>query len=345
MQPKTEKPNDRALAILKTVVEKYIREGQPVGSKALAEESAIGLSSASIRNIMADLEDAGYLHSPHTSAGRIPTSEGYRLFVNTLLTVQPLELNQINQLRSKLNSNVESSALVESASNLLSSVTKLAGIVTVPRREHFTLRHVEFLQLSQNRVLAILVFNDREIQNRIIYTDRLYTASELQQAGNFVTQMYAGKSLPDIRQDLVGAIRTERERMRTILHTAMDIAEKAFEEENQESCIIAGETNLIALAEEAGIDRLRSLFEALNQKRDILHLLDGCLTNDGVQIFIGKESGHEVLDECSIVTAPYSSEGKVVGVLGVIGPTRMAYDHVISAVDVTAKLLSAALSE
>jgi len=342
----TEKNNisERALAILKTIIERYIRDGQPVGSKIIAEESAVALSPATIRNIMSDLEEAGYLHSPHTSAGRIPTVQGYRLFVDTLLTTQPLQEFQLRQLKEKLHSNAEPSALVETASALLSNITQLAGVVTVPRRDHALLRQVEFLPLGQNRILVVLVFNDREVQNRIIYAEKMLSASELQQAGNYLTQTYAGKSLAEIRQAILQSMQTDRENMRAITQTAMNIAGKAFEDEKEQGYVLAGEANLLTLAEQAGIDRLRSLFEALTQKRDILHLLDECLRNDGVKIFIGQESGYEVLDDCSIVTAPYSVEGKIIGVLGVIGPTRMPYERVIAAVDVTAKLLSAALS-
>lgn len=337
--------NERALRILKTIVERYIRGGQPVGSKAIAEEASVALSSASIRNIMADLEAAGYLQSPHTSAGRIPTIQGYRLFVDTLLKVQPLNESQVKQLQEKLNPQTETSALVGTASALLSNLTKLAGIVTVPRQEHITLRQVEFLPLSQNRILAVLVFSNREIQNRIIYSERQYTNSELQQAGNYLTQTYASKSLLEIRHAVVQSMQTDRENMQTIMHTAMNIAGKAFESEKDNDYVIAGEANLLTLAEQAGINRLRSLFEALTQKRTVLDLLDECLRNEGIKIFIGKESGYDVFEDCSIITAPYSADGKTIGVLGVIGPTRMDYDRVISAVDVTAKLLSAALSE
>jgi heat-inducible transcriptional repressor len=337
--------NERALAILKAIVERYIREGQPVGSKALAEDTAIALSSATIRNIMSDLEASGYLRSPHTSAGRIPTVQGYRLFVDSLLTVQPLEKFQVQQLRKKLNYNAEPTALVETASSMLSSITKLAGVVTLPKHEHFALRQIEFLPLTNNRVLVVLVLNDREIQNRVICTEKAYSLSELQQAGNYLTQTFAGKDLFEIRQEILGTIGNDREHMKAILQSTTEIVEKAFEKKEERDYVLAGESNLLALAEEAGIGRLRSLFEALTKKGDILHLLDACLRTEEMQIFIGMESGYEVFDDCSIVSAPYSVEGKIVGVLGVIGPTRMDYDRVISAVDVTAKLLSAALSD
>lgn len=341
--------NERALLILKAIIKRYIRDGQPVGSKAIAEDTSpeMALSSATIRNIMADLENAGYLRSPHTSAGRIPTVQGYRLFVDTLITAQPLPDYEIRQLKEKLRPNAETSALVETASSWLSNMTKLAGLVTLPKRERATLRQIEFLPLApdRDRVLTILVFNDLEIQNRVIYTDRPYAPAELETAGNYLTQTFAGKGLMEIRQALVNAMATDRDSMRSIMQNVMNIAGKVFTEESEEDYVLAGQSNLIGLAEEAGLNRLQSLFEALSHKRDILHLFDQCLKTDGVQIFIGQESGYEVFDSCSIVTKAYSVEGNVVGVLGVIGPTRMAYDRVISAVDITAKLLSAALSE
>jgi heat-inducible transcriptional repressor len=337
--------NERALTVLKAIVQRHIRDGQPVGSKAVVEDTAIALSSATIRNIMAELEEAGYLHSPHTSAGRVPTTQAYRLFVDTLLTVQPLGENTVKQLRQTFHAETDPSTLVERTSSLLSSITKMAGMVTVPKREHFSLRQVEFLALSANRVLAIFVFNNREVQNHIIATERAYSPSELQQASNYLTQNFAGKDLAEIRQDILNTIRHDREKMQSIMSSAMDIVEKAFVKDEKKDYVLAGESNLLMMAEQAGIDRIRSLFEVLTQKRDILHLLDGCLESDGVKIFIGKESGYAVLDDCSMVTAPYTSQGKTVGVLGVIGPTRMDYDYVISAVDVTAKLLSAALTE
>lgn len=337
--------NERALTVLKAIVQRYIRDGQPVGSKAVVEDTAIALSSATIRNIMSDLEDAGLLHSPHTSAGRVPTTQAYRLFVDTLLTVQPLAKNQVKQLQQTLQSDVEPSALVEKASSLISNITKLTGVVTVPKRERFTVRQVEFLGLTGNRLLAIFVFNNREVQNHIIHAERAYSPQELQQAGNYLTQHFAGKDLASMRQDILNAIRTDRERMQNIMSSAMEIVEKAFVNDEEKDYVLTGESNLLMMAEQAGIDRIRSLFETLTQKRDILHLLDGCLASDGIKIFIGNESGYDALDDCSLVTAPYASQGKIVGVLGVIGPTRMDYDHVISAVDVTAKLLSAALTE
>lgn len=342
----TAKPiNDRALQILKIIVERYIREGQPVGSKSLAEQNVMSLSSASIRNIMADLEEAGYLHSPHTSAGRVPTIQGYRLFVDSLLTVQPLQQIEVQQLESQLGAANDLHSLVASASNMLSMVTQLAGIVTLPRRQQLTLRQVEFLPLSAKRILVVLVTNEYEVQNRIINIDRTYSASELQQAGNFLTHHFAGKELTDIRQALYSAMQNDRKNVEQMMQPVMEMADKAFTEEERMDYVLVGEANLFSVADEVGIKGLRSLFEAFNQKRDILHLLDQCLNAQGVQIFIGEESGYQAFDTCSLVTAPYHAGGKIVGVLGVIGPTRMPYERVISAVDITSKLLSAVMAE
>lgn len=337
--------NDRALAVLKRVVERYIIEGQPVGSKVLAEENAGGmaLSPATLRHVMADLEEAGYLHSPHPSAGRVPTVHGYRLFINQLLQIQPLEQSLVQTMQSQLTTATESAVLVENASRMLAGITQLAGVVTLPKREHFILRHIEFLPLSDQRILAVLVLNDCEIQNRIIYSDRPYTRAELQQAGNYLTATYAGKEWLTIRQEMAQQFQQDRQSMQASLKNSLDLVEQAFNDEAGGDYLLAGESNLLLLAEQAGMHKLRDLFSTLSQKRTILDLLDACLRTEGVQIFIGQESGYAVFDECSIITAPYSVDGKVLGVLGVIGPTRIAYERIIPAVDVTAKLLSAAL--
>lgn len=338
--------NERAQHLLKVLVERYIRDGQPVGSRTLAAETSLGLSSATIRNVLADLEDHGYLISPHTSAGRIPTVRGYRFFVDSLLTVKPLDNSVIQQFHQQLISGQDTPALMTSVSNLLSDLTRLTGIVTLPRREHVVLRHIEFLPLSDNRLLVILVLNEHEVQNRIIYTDRIYSSSELQQATNYLNATYAGQDVLQVRKRLLAAMQEDRVDMDHLMSSAIAVAGKAFDETQVESdYVLAGQNHLFNLVDATGVVRLRQLFEAFNQKRDILHLLDQCLNVDGIQIFIGEESGYDVLDSCSVVTAPYSVDGQVVGVLGVIGPTRMPYEHVISIVDVTAKLLSAALNQ
>lgn len=337
--------NDRAQSLLKTLVERYIRDGQPVGSRTLAQDSRLDLSPATIRNVMADLEEMGLISAPHTSAGRIPTVQGYRIFVDSLLTVKPLRDTTITRLRHELDIGAENSArLLETASSMLSSITNLAGVVMLPRREAIILRQIEFLQLSGDRVLVILVTSGAQVQNRIIHTQRDYSARELEQAANFLNQEFAGRELAAIRSDILKSIEQARVDMNQIMVTALDVADRVFEQRDPDDYILAGQSNLMEYQEMADIDKLRKLFEIFNKKRDILHLLDQSINAEGVQIFIGDESGYAVLDACSVVTSPYKVEDTVVGVLGVIGPTRMAYDRVIPIVDVTAKLVGSVLS-
>lgn len=339
--------NQRAQQILKILVERYIQDGLPIGSKTIAEEYALGLSPATIRNILADLEEAGYLSSPYTSAGRIPTSQGYRLFVNGLLTAKPLDEVDVTALQHQLNPDMALSNLLQSASIVLSSLTQLTGIVALPRRNKIQLRQVEFLPLSSNRVLVILVLNNREVQNRIIYTDRVYSQSELQQTANYLNTHFVGKDLIAIRQDISVALREDRDNMALLLQAAIDVANKVFiqPDGHDKDYLIAGQNNLLNYSREANFEQLRSIFDAISQKQEILNLLDHALEAEGMQIFIGKESGYQVFDDCSIITQSYSVDGQLVGSLGVIGPTRMPYERVISAVDITAKLLSAALNQ
>ncbi|HSW69036.1 MAG TPA: heat-inducible transcriptional repressor HrcA [Gammaproteobacteria bacterium] len=339
--------NHRAQHVLKILVERYIQDGNPIGSKTLAEEYALGLSPATIRNILADLEEAGYLSSPYTSAGRIPTSQGYRLFVNNLLMVKPLDKIDVQELQDQLNPDLGLSHLLQSASTVLSSLTQLTGIVALPRRNRTELRQVEFLPLSSNRVLVILVLNNREVQNRIIYTDRVYSHSELQEAANYLNTHFVGKDLLNIRQDISVGLREDRDHMARLLQTAIDVANKAFinTHENNKDYLIAGQNNLLNYTREADLERLRLLFNAISEKQEVLNLLDQALEAEGVQIFIGKESGCQAFDDCSIIAQSYSVNGQLVGSLGVIGPKRMPYERVISAVDITAKLLSAALNQ
>jgi heat-inducible transcriptional repressor len=339
-----ESVDERAQHLLKMLVERYIEEGVPVASKVLA--GGVGVSSATVRNIMALLEAKGLVTSPHTSAGKVPTQRGFRFFVDTLISVQPLTHATVDQLRAELNPDLPPTSLVEHASRLLSHITHMAGLVTVPRLELSALRHVEFLSLSGQRVLVILVINEREVQNRIIHTEREYSESELQHAANFINQQYGGSSLAQVRAAVIDGMRVDKARMDQIMQTVLDVATKAFEQDVAEDSdyVVAGEANLLDAADDRGLETLRQLFDAFNRKRDILHLLDRCLRTQGVQLFIGQESGYRVLDEYSVVSAPYSVEGEVVGVLGVVGPTRMAYQRVIPIVDATAKLLGAALT-
>lgn len=340
--------NERAQHLLRVLIDRYIREGEPIGSRTLARDSRLDLSPATVRNVMSDLEEMGFVAAPHTSAGRIPTAQGYRLFVDSLLQIQPLDTVQIEQLRQELLAEeTDSARLIETASNLLSDITRMAGVVTLPRHEHVALRRIDFLPLSQNRILVILVINEKEVQNRIIQTERTFSASELETIANFLNAHFAGKDIHEVRTHLIEEMQQTRQDMNDLMLSVVSVAEKVFGEEDRpsdEDYVLAGQTNLMQFRELSDVEKLRELFEAFNRKRDILHLLDQCICANGVQLFIGEESGYQVLDECSLVTAPYSVEGEVIGVLGVIGPTRMAYDRIIPIVDATARLLGAALN-
>lgn len=337
--------SERSQLLLKALIERYIREGQPIGSKALLEASGLPISPATVRNIMADLEELGLIRAPHTSAGRVPTVQGYRLFVDTLLTVQPLNQDAIASLQQGLHPSKSQKELVESASQLLAQITAQAGLVTLPRQPRLLLRQVEFLPLSDNRVLVILVINEREVQNRVIYTTRPYSEIELQQAANMLNQRFAGRSLDDVRSALVDAMRADKQSIDNHLQASLDLASRAFEAPTADTrdYVMAGETRLIDATDPAAIDRLKGLLEAFQQKNDILELVDRCIKADGVQIFIGEEAGYEVLSDFSLITAPYQVDNNTLGVLGVIGPTRMAYERVIPIVDLTARMLSVAL--
>nr|VFJ66392.1 MAG: heat-inducible transcription repressor HrcA [Candidatus Kentron sp. FW] len=338
--------SERAKYILKVLVERYIQQGQPVGSRVLSRDLGMGLSPATVRNVMADLEDMGLVQSPHTSAGRVPTVQGYRFFVDALLTVHPLDSSDMARLRKQLGPDQENGSLMETASALLSNLTHLVGMVTIPRQEQATLRQVEFLPLSNRRVLVILVINKREVQNRIIRTARNYTSSELRQAANYINAMCNGDDLWAIRARLLRDLRKTREHMNRIMMVTVEVAEKGLvAEQTEEDVVVAGQTHLMEYGDLADMEKLRNLFEAFGRKRDILHLLDESLKANGLQIFIGNESGYDVLDDCSVVSAPYRVDGHRIGVLGIVGPTRMPYERVIPLVDVTAKLLGAALNQ
>jgi heat-inducible transcriptional repressor len=340
--------NERAQQLLKLLVEHYIRDGQPVGSRTLSRDLGLKLSAATIRNVMADLEDLGFVASPHTSAGRIPTDKGYRFFVDTLLKYQPLEHDKIAAIRERLGAHADDpKAIVAAASQLLSNVTRLAGVVTLPRQSHVALSQIEFVPLSDHRVLVVLVVNGREVQNRILQLDRNYSSEELRRAANYLNQQFAGKELNSVREHLLAQLQQTREHLNEMMMDAIRLAQQSLAppaSADRMEYVMAGETNLMGFAELSNVEKLRRLFEAFTQQRDILHLLDQSLKADGVQIFIGQESGYTILDDCSVVTAPYTVDKEIVGVLGVIGPTRMAYERVIPIVDITAKLLGAALN-
>ncbi len=336
--------SERAQHLFKCLVERYIDDGQPVGSRTLARDASLDLSSATVRNVMADLEDLGLVKSPHTSAGRIPTVQGYRLFVDAMMTVRTLNAEEVQRISSDIEAEEEIKKILQQTSRTLSQVTKLAGVVMLPRSGHQSLRQVEFLSLSDNRVLVILVLNNREVQNRIIQTEREYSQSELQQAANYLSSAFAGKDLAAVRRDLLAELSTTKDEMNRMMQAAIEMAEKALGDSTlEDDYVLAGQTNLMEFNELSDIEKLRQLFEAFNQKRDILQLLEHSINAEGVQVFIGEETGYEVLDDCSIVTSAYESDGEVLGVLGVIGPTRMSYDRVVPIVDLTAKILGTTL--
>ncbi|KAB7627905.1 heat-inducible transcriptional repressor HrcA [Alkalilimnicola sp. S0819] len=337
--------SERAQHLLKVLVQRHIRDGQPVGSRTLTRESGLSVSAATIRNVMSDLDELGYVVSPHTSAGRIPTEKGYRFFVDSLLTVNPLQPQDVERLKIQLDAEAGTDALVDSASNLLSSLTHYAGLVTLPRRDHAALRQVEFLPLSENRLLAILVVNEQEVQNRILETERPYSESELRQISNFLNAQFAGKDVLDVRRQLLADMKHHQAHLNELMGSVISVGEKLFTDTpREEDYVVAGQTNLMEFAELSNVEKLRGLFDAFARKRDILNVLDRCLVADGVQIYIGQESGVQIFDGCSLVTSTYAVEGEAVGVLGVIGPTRMAYDRVIPIVDMTARLLGTALN-
>lgn len=340
--------SERARLLLKALVENYIREGQPVGSRVLSRESGLNLSSATVRNVMADLEEHGFVASPHTSAGRVPTDKGYRFFVDTLLKVEPPDSREIENLQRTLEHHADDPRrLVAVASQVLSSITRLAGVVMVPRQADAALSQIEFIGLSDNRVLAILVTNDREVHNRVLQLDRHYGAEQLRRAAAYLNEQFRGRAIEAVRAQLLSQLQETREQMNSLMLDAITIAQRVFSREPERAeadVVIAGETNLMGFAELSDVDRLRRLFEAFGEKRDILHLLDQSLHAEGVQIFIGHESGYQILDACTVVTAPYARDRDTVGVLGVIGPTRMAYERVIPIVDITARLLGSALN-
>jgi heat-inducible transcriptional repressor len=334
----------RAQHLLKTLIERYIADGQPVGSRVLSRQSGLELSPATIRNVMADLEELGFIASPHTSAGRVPTPKGYRFFVDTLLIVKPLEDGEISELQEQLQAD-RPQLLVSTAAQMLSQLTHFAGVVATARRREASFSHLEFMRLSDRRVLLIIVTPDGNVQNRILHTDRSYSQQQLLEASNFLNQHYAGQPIHTIRALLADELRQLREDVVGLMTAAVEAGGAALSDAG-ENLVVSGERNLLHAEDLASnMDRLRRLFEVFEQKTSLLHLLDVSQRAQGVTLFIGGESGLAPLDECSIITAPYEVDGQVIGTLGVIGPTRMAYERVIPIVDVTAKLLSNALTQ
>jgi heat-inducible transcriptional repressor len=334
----------RAQILLKTLIERYIAEGQPIGSRTLSKHSGLDLSPATIRNVMSDLEEMGLISSPHTSAGRIPTPLGYRFFIDTLLVIKQIGSGDLHQLEGQLHPD-NPQRVIQAASQMLSQLTQFAGVVMTPRRRAVTFRHIEFLKLSEKRILLIVVTPEGDVQNRILFTGRDYAANELVEAANFINQNYSGQSFEDVRSRLHRELSEIRQDMMHLMTAAVDAGSEALAQP-AEPYVISGERNLIGARDlSSDMSRLKQLLELFERKTSLVQILDVSLRGEGVQIFIGGESGFGAPDDVSVVTSPYKVDGEVVGTVGVIGPTRMAYDRVIPIVDVTAKLLSSALSQ
>ncbi|MDB5961878.1 MAG: HrcA family transcriptional regulator [Massilia sp.] len=333
----------RAQTLLKALVERYIADGQPVGSRALSKISGLDLSPATIRNIMSDLEEMGYVASPHTSAGRIPTPRGYRIFVDTLLTVQSIDEHSVDsQSRMRLQA-PQQQKTIANAAQMLSSLSQFAGVVLSPRRES-VFQQIEFLRLSEKRILLVIVDPRGDVQNRLLLTDVDYTPAQLIQSANFINQNYGGLSFDQVRARVTGELRQLRDDMGRLMQAAVEAGSEAMADQSDDM-IISGERNLLSVSDlSSNMSSLRQMFDMFEQKTGLMQLLDVSCKATGVQIFIGGESSLVPMDEMSVVTAPYEVNGRIVGTLGVIGPTRMAYERVIPIVDITAKLLSNALS-
>ena len=338
--------DDRAKTLLKTLVERYIADGQPVGSRTLSKASGLELSPATIRNVMADLEELGLIASPHTSAGRIPTARGYRLFVDTMLTARPLKLDDEAAVppdaRGQLQPD-QPQRVIANAAHLLSDLSQFVGVVTAPRKAS-VFHHIEFLRLGERRILLILVAPDGDVQNRVIFTAQDCTQSQLIEASNYLNAHYAGLTIEAVRERLKSEIEALRGEIAALMQAAVQAGTDAMEESEQ--VVVSGERNLLGV-QDFGNDMgsLRKLFDLFEQKTQLMRLLDVSSRADGVRIYIGGESQVVPYEELSVVSAPYIVDGQVIGTLGVIGPTRMAYDRMIQIVDITARLVSNALSQ
>jgi len=329
--------DDRAKLLLKALVERYIAEGQPVGSRTLSRASGLDLSAATIRNVMADLEELGLIASPHTSAGRIPTARGYRLFVDTMLTAQREQFATAPTLPAD-----QPQKVIANAAQLLSNLSQFVGVVMAPRRTS-VFRHIEFLRLSEKRILVIIVSPEGDVQNRVVFTATDYTQSQLIEAANYLNANCVGLTIEQVRERLKGEVETLRGEIAALMETAVQASSEAMNE--QEEVVISGERNLLAVSDfTADMSHLRRAFELFEQKTQLMRLLDISAQAEGVRIFIGGESKVVPFEELSVVSAPYEVDGQIVGTLGVIGPTRMPYDRMIQIVDITSKLVSNALS-
>ena len=334
----------RARQLLRTLIARHIRDGAPVGSQTLAEHAGLKVSPATVRNILADLEELGLLASPHTSAGRIPTAQGYRMFVDSLLQCQPLPASEMQQLRSEL-AGSDTRQLLGSASELLSAMSRFVGVVAAPKPDTLVFRYIDFVTLAPDRVLAILVLHDGSVQNRVLELRRGFEPAVLEQVANHLNAHFAGLPLPQIRRKLLAELRQARDEMQAMLSQAVELAEHAFAPaEAGGDLLVAGQTRLMGTQGISDVERLRELFEAFARNRDILQLLERTLHAQGVKIFIGEETGIAPLEDVTLVAAPYGRDGEVLGVLGVIGPTRMAYERVIPVVQATAEAVGEAIA-
>ena len=329
--------DDRSKMLMKALVERYIADGQPVGSRTLSRAAGMELSPATIRNVMSDLEDLGLIVSPHTSAGRIPTARGYRLFVDTMLTVQPAQYSSHSLAPD------QPQKVISNAANLHSSLSQFVGVVIAPRRSS-AFRHMEFLRLSEKRLLVIIVSPEGDVQNRVIYTEVDYTQAQLVEAANFLNSHYVGLDIDQVRANLQGEVESLRSEIASLMQAAVNVSSEAISE-GQDEVVISGERNLLSVSDfSSDMGHLRRAFDLFEQKAQIMRLLDSAGQAEGVRIFIGGESQVIPFEDLSIVSSPYEVDGKVVGTLGVIGPTRMPYERMIQIVDITSKLVSNALS-
>lgn len=346
MPQQATKINKRASKVLNHIVQNYVATGQPVGSTVLAKAPDLNVSSATVRNVMSDLEELGLIHSPHTSAGRIPTSSGYRAYVNQLLLVHPLHGQQNDQIQRALTQHDDPKKLLTNASKMLSRLTSFAGVVSMPDSEFSRFKQIEFLKLKKNRVLAILVTEDGQVENKVLHLVQQYSDSELVQAANYFNATYAHQSMSEIRQSLLKKMRQDSQQLQGEMQASLEMAQGLLkDDEIDQEVVLSGRANLYSLQDFTGTDQLKGVLDTFHTKRVLLDLVSKSLTGEGVSIYIGEESGYQALEACSVITMPYTKEGQSVGVLGVIGPTRMAYDQVVSVVDVTSRLLSLALSE
>ena len=338
--------DDRSRSLLKTLVERYIIDGQPVGSRTLSRASGLELSPATIRNVMADLEELGLIASPHTSAGRVPTARGYRLFVDTMLTARSpdfhLSTPEMAGVREQLQPDQPQRVIAQAAS-LLSNLSHFVGVVTSPKRAS-VFHHIEFLRLGEKRLLVILVSPEGDVQNRVIFTTRDYAANELIEASNYLNTHYAGLAIDEVQQRLRHEIDTLRGEIAHLMQAAVQAGTDALAD-NTEQLVVSGERNLLGVQDFGNdLGSLRKMFDLFEQKTELMRLLDNSSRAEGVRIYIGGESGVVPYEELSIVSAPYEVDGRIVGTLGVIGPTRMAYERMIQLVDITARLVGNALS-